>query len=47
MHWALAVPVTILVAGALACLAMRRETAPALAAGSAAASTAALVEASE
>ena len=47
MHWALAVPVAILVAGALACLAMRREAAPAGTAAPAAASMVALVEASE
>jgi EmrB/QacA subfamily drug resistance transporter len=47
MHWALAVPVALLIAGALACLAMRRQPEPAQAAGSAATSTAALVQASE
>ncbi len=47
MHWALAVPVAILVAGALACLAMRREPGPASAAGSPATPAAVLAQASE
>ena len=41
MHWALAVPVAILAVGALACLAMRRETRPTSTAASAATSMAA------
>jgi hypothetical protein len=41
MHWALAVPVALLVAGSLACLAMRREPGPAPTPGSAATSVAA------
>lgn len=40
MHWALAVPVAILVAGVLACLAMHREAGPASTAVSAATSMA-------
>jgi hypothetical protein len=47
MHWALAVPVAILVAGVLACLAMRRQPEPAPAAGPAATSTAVLAQTGE
>jgi hypothetical protein len=47
MHWALAVPVVILVAGALACLAMRREPARASTASPAATSIAVVAQASE
>jgi EmrB/QacA subfamily drug resistance transporter len=47
MHWALAVPVAILVAGALACLAMRREAGPAAAAAPATAPMPTVVQASD
>ena len=43
MHWARAVPVAILIAGALACLTMRREAGPASVTASAGLATAASV----